>query len=99
MENKGNAEMLLKFSSRYISLDTYIMFALSLFMYVFLNIFMYTHNNHCHRVTGNLQSNILFTYLYIHISGKAVPLQAQKGPEGSMNLRFPDFVTTTQRSW
>ena len=26
--------------------------------------------------------------------GKAVPLQAQKGPEGSRKLRFPDFVTT-----
>ena len=28
--------------------------------------------------------------------GKAVLLQAQKGPEGSRKLRFPDFVTTTQ---
>jgi len=26
--------------------------------------------------------------------GKAVPLQDQKGPEGSTKLRFPDFVTT-----
>ena len=25
---------------------------------------------------------------------KAVPLQAQRGPEGSRKLRFPDFVTT-----
>ena len=28
--------------------------------------------------------------------GKAVPLQAQKVPEGSRKLRFPDFVTTAQ---
>jgi len=28
--------------------------------------------------------------------GKAVALQAQKGPEGSGKLRFPDFVTTAQ---
>ena len=28
--------------------------------------------------------------------GKAVPLQAWSGPEGSRKLRFPDFVTTVQ---
>jgi len=28
--------------------------------------------------------------------GKAVPLQAWSGPEGSTKLRFPDFMTTTQ---
>ena len=28
--------------------------------------------------------------------GKSVPIQAQKGPEGSRKLRFPDFVTTAQ---
>ena len=27
---------------------------------------------------------------------KAVPLQAQKGPEGSRKIKFPDFVTTAQ---
>ena len=27
---------------------------------------------------------------------KSVPLQAWTGPEGSRNLRFPDFVTTAQ---
>jgi len=30
------------------------------------------------------------------VKGKAVPLQAWTGPEGSMKLRFPDFVTTAQ---
>jgi len=28
--------------------------------------------------------------------GKAVPLQAWIGPEGSRELRIPDFVTTAQ---
>jgi len=28
--------------------------------------------------------------------GKAVPLQALSGPEGSRKLRFPDFMTTAQ---
>ena len=28
--------------------------------------------------------------------GKAVPLQAWSGPEGSRKLRFPDFMTTGQ---
>ena len=28
--------------------------------------------------------------------GKAVPLQAWRGPEGSRKLRFPNFVTTAQ---
>jgi hypothetical protein len=28
--------------------------------------------------------------------GKAVPLQAWSGPEGSRKLRFPDFTTTAQ---
>jgi hypothetical protein len=28
--------------------------------------------------------------------GKAVPLQAWSGPEGSRKLRFPDFLTAAQ---
>ena len=28
--------------------------------------------------------------------GKAVPLQAWSGPEGSRKLRFPDFITMAQ---
>jgi len=30
------------------------------------------------------------------VKGKAVPLQARRGPEGSRKLMFPDFVTTAQ---
>jgi len=32
----------------------------------------------------------------VKVKGKAVPLQAPSGPEGSRKLRFPDFVTTAQ---
>ena len=32
----------------------------------------------------------------MHLKGKAVPLQAWSGPEGSRKLRFPDFVTKAQ---
>jgi hypothetical protein len=28
--------------------------------------------------------------------GKAFPLQAWSGPEGSRKLRFPDYITTAQ---
>ena len=31
-----------------------------------------------------------------YCKGKAVPLQAWTGPEGSRKLRFPNFVTTAQ---
>jgi len=30
------------------------------------------------------------------LKGKAVPLQAWSGPEGSRKLSFPEFVTTVQ---
>ena len=36
--------------------------------------------------------------LYIQFKGKAVPLQAWSGPQGSSKLRFPDFMTTGQDS-
>ena len=35
-------------------------------------------------------------YLFKIKNGKAVPLQAWSGPEGSRKLRFPDFMTTAQ---
>jgi hypothetical protein len=43
---------------------------------------------------------VLYIHIYIHIyiyiykgEGKAIPLQAWTGPEGSRRLRFPDFKT------
>jgi hypothetical protein len=43
--------------------------------------------------------NIVFTDWYlikVNGKGKAVPLQAWGGPEGSRKLRLPDFLTTAQ---
>jgi len=37
-----------------------------------------------------------FTFSNNVKKGKAVPLQAWSGPEGSRKLRFPDFMTTAQ---
>jgi len=34
--------------------------------------------------------------MFILLEGKAVPLQAWSGLEGSMKLRFPDFMITAQ---
>jgi hypothetical protein len=38
---------------------------------------------------------ILLT-INVKVKGKAVPLQAWGGPEGSRKLRFPDYMTTAQ---
>ena len=48
-------------------------------------------------VTDGPQFRPLFNILQVHkVKGKAVPLQASSGPEGSRKLRFPDFMTTAQ---
>jgi hypothetical protein len=39
---------------------------------------------------------IQYTIIECKGKGKAVPLQAWGGPEGSRKLRFPDFMTTAQ---
>jgi len=38
----------------------------------------------------------LVSKLCTSLKGKAVPLQAWSGPEGSRKVRFPDFMTTAQ---
>jgi hypothetical protein len=44
-----------------------------------------------------VQENYYYYYYYdYHHEGKAVPLQAWRGSEGSRKLRFPDLVTTAQ---
>jgi len=40
--------------------------------------------------------NSIFERQRVILKGKAFPLQAQKGPEGSRKLRFPDFMTMAQ---
>jgi len=39
---------------------------------------------------------IIIIITTVMVKGKAVPLQARSGPEGSRKLRFPDFMTTAQ---
>jgi len=34
--------------------------------------------------------------MFLRKKGKAVPLQVWSGPDGSRELRLPDFVTTAQ---
>jgi len=41
-------------------------------------------------------SFVFVLYLLCLGKGKAVPLQAWSGPEGSRKLRFPDYMTTAQ---
>jgi hypothetical protein len=43
-------------------------------------------------------ASLIFFLLQIisYSKGKAVPLQAWSGPEGSTKLRFPDLMTTAQ---
>jgi hypothetical protein len=42
-------------------------------------------------------TNVMFVCVCIYIkNGKAVPLQAWSGPEGSRKLRFSDFMITAQ---
>ena len=48
-----------------------------------------------------IYKHISFPNLSVYLTynkkkGKAVPLQAESGPEGSRKLRFPDYMTTAQ---
>ena len=52
--------------------------------------FVAQHLNHC-------ATAVPYFRCKIPKKGKAVPLQAWSGPEGSRKLRFPDFMTTAQR--
>ena len=54
------------------------------FIASFLNTYIHTHAH---------------THTRTHIGkGKAVPLRASSGPEGSRKLRFPDFMIAAQDS-
>jgi hypothetical protein len=48
------------------------------------------------RVTGRHHIHSEYSDGYGKGKGKAVPLQAWSGPEGSRKLKFPDFMTTAQ---
>jgi hypothetical protein len=44
-------------------------------------------------------SHIMRHVIYINVIGKAIPLQALTGPEGSRRLRLPDFKTISTWRW
>jgi hypothetical protein len=39
---------------------------------------------------------IVLVVVVVVVKGKAVPLEAWSGPEGSRKLRFPDYMPTAQ---
>jgi hypothetical protein len=43
-----------------------------------------------------LSKVVVVLSLWVFLKGKAVPLQAWSGPEGSRKLGFTDFMTTSQ---
>jgi len=44
-------------------------------------------------ISFTVKVKIAYDELLFEVKGKAVPLQACRGQEGSRKLRFPDFVT------
>jgi len=44
-------------------------------------------------VDRNVVMRLMTVYVNIYKKGKAIPLQAWTGPEGSRSLRLPDFKT------
>ena len=46
--------------------------------------------------SATIKKTFSCTHFWGGKKGKAVPLQAWSGPEGSRKLRFPDFMTTAQ---
>ena len=63
---------------------------------VFFSIFLYQISL-LSTVISSLSILLLSAVIYLWKKKKEeVPLQAQKGPQGSRKLRFPDFVTTAQ---
>jgi hypothetical protein len=55
--------------------------------------FLATCFNYCSR---GLPTAFFSRYCSFQDKGKAVPLQAWSGPEGSGKLRYPDYMTTAQ---
>jgi len=53
-------------------------------------------NKYSFTFIGDFRKEYITQKCELYKKKKAVPLQAWSGPEGSRNLRFPDFMTTTQ---
>jgi hypothetical protein len=54
------------------------------------------YNYILHFIFYILHFTFYISYSNVLYKGKAVPLPAWSGPEGSRKLRFPDFMTTAQ---
>ena len=55
---------------------------------------MAANQNMKYEIWHDLKNRLYFLkFLYYPVKGKAIPLQAWKGPEGSRRLRLPDFKT------
>jgi len=54
------------------------------------------HSNQSRNIRWRNNSGYRQINRKVKVKGKAVPLQAWAGPEGSRKLRFSDFVTTAQ---
>ena len=53
-------------------------------------------SNYCTKLSFVLQHVTATSCSHHQTKGKAVPLQAWSGPEGSRKLRLPDYMTTAQ---
>ena len=51
------------------------------------------------RMYGSLGVKRLIWTSLLKVKGKAIPLQAWTGPEGSRKLRLPDFKTFGTKRW
>jgi len=71
---------------------------ISFIIFVFSELAMFIFQYHALWYVGYFSGWLSFFTIIIIIKGKAVPLQAWSGPEGSRKLRFPDFMTTAQDS-
>jgi hypothetical protein len=54
---------------------------------------VFNENFYCHNPFGRTMAVELTQPLTEMSKGKAIPLQALTGPEGSRRLRLPDFMT------
>ena len=59
-------------------------------------VLLHIYTQTIHRTTQNKQYTERHKTNNTQSNGKAVPLQAWSGPEGSRNLKFSDFMTTAQ---
>jgi hypothetical protein len=78
----------------YISYSSFSLFCAIVFAVLFSLLIEAMILTKINKIEHNFNLDIL-PYLKI-VKGRAVPLQAWNGPDGSRKLRFPDFMKTAQ---